>query len=258
MAQAAQAYNVGAMTRRILAWYDRADDAQRTEGTTWYGDARTFCAQLAAQSPYTFEQVAHVVAALSPQVKWGPNMAATIAAVDAHRTAPDTLAAGELDGYVGYRANVVKAGRILDGDLSALRGPKVEAFAAAIMGDLSHVVVDVWATRAARGQRDNDARAYADDEMPGAREHRAIAEAYRRAAKLRGVEPAVMQAVAWVTVRSSEAWQRPQAMTDAQARRRWQRQARARAALGLAMPYTWQPGMAKRKRSILQATLATA
>lgn len=252
MAQAR--HNVGAMTRRILKAYDSASAAHKADGTAWYGAARTFCADLAASTPYTFAQVAHVVAALSPQCSWQHNCRATLAAVALHLADPDTLRAGQLAGYPGYSVNVRKAAAILDGDLSALRGPKVEAFAAAIMGDLSHVVVDVWATRAARSLQANTARAYADDELPGAPERRAIAEAYRRAAGHRGIAPAEMQAVVWVATRESAAWARPQQMTDSYARRFWQRQARARRALGLAvLPYNWNGHSARKLAAIAAA-----
>jgi uracil-DNA glycosylase len=137
---------------------------------------------------------------------------------------------------------VAKAFRILSGDLSALKGPKVEAFAAAIRGDLSHVVIDAWAARAARSNAENVAKLFRSDEMPGTRERRAMAEGYRRAAVARGIEPAAMQAAVWVAIRESGVHAKPP--KDERGAARWYgRQNRARVAQGLAIitgDYAWQ------------------
>jgi len=223
-------HNIGAMTRRILAWHDRATLEQIEDGTTWYCSARYFAGELAERTPYTLEQVAGVIAVLSPQVNWGQNQKATIAAVEQHLRGET---GDELVGYPGYKANVRKAWRVLDGDVGAVAGPKVTAFFAAIVGDLSHVVVDVWATRVARAERDNLARVFRDDEMPSVTERRAMTEAYKRAAALRGVSPAEMQAITWVTCRASGKWAKPQTQSTEVTRRFYRRQIRARLALGL-------------------------
>ena len=98
-------------------------------------------------------------------------------------------------GLPGYPANHLKAWRILEGDLEALRGPKVIPFYRNIIGDPDNVTVDVWACRA-----------YDGTDVPGSlRKHRAIADAYRRAAKRAGVCPRDFQAVIWTVVR--ESWQ---------------------------------------------------
>jgi hypothetical protein len=166
-------------------------------------------------------------------------MIGTLKAIDAHASDRTGLIAGILDGYAGYSENVRKACRILDGDVSALKGPKVTAFANAILGDMSSVTVDVWATRAARSNLDNLLHLYTDREVPGARERRAIAAAYENAAAARGVEPAAMQAAVWVQVRESDRFVRPQLMSAAERLAFWKKQARARAASGLGVPYDW-------------------
>lgn len=235
--------DMAAMTRRILAWHDRASDAQREAGATWYDDARRFAGQLAASSGYSIEQVAGTVAVLSPQATWTSNMQAAIDAVALHAAGdrPDVL-----PGYSGYRANVAKAWQVLDGDMSAVRGPKVSAFHAAIVGDLSHVTVDVWAIRAARSKDRNLALAWLDVEQDGTVEKRAIGEAYRRAAALRGITPSVMQAIVWVTVRESAEWAKPR--TDADRARFYRRQARARVAQGMPAMHSYWGDTAKRER----------
>lgn len=233
---------IASMTRRLIAWHDRATDSQVREGIEWYAGARRFAHDLASHFPYTVEQVARVIAALSPQCVWEENMRAASVACSAHARGED---AG-IPAYTGYRANVAKAWRVLDGDLDALRGPKVTAFAAAIVGDESHVTVDVWATRAARDRRRALAFHAWDDEMPGEVEHRAIAEAYRRAACKRGVTPSAMQAIVWVAIRTSGAFPRVQEMTDIARRRYYRRQVRAREAIGLQATPTYTRVASKR------------
>jgi hypothetical protein len=240
------------MTRRILAWHDTATREQAQEGRDWYLKARELAGELALGYGYSGEQVAGCIAVLSPQVSWEKNVEAARAAVKLHAAGyrPETI-----PGYAGYRANVAKAWRALDGDMSAVKGPKVEAFAAAILADLSHVVVDVWAIRAARAPRRALALAWLDVEQDGVREKRAIAEAYRRAAVKRGIEPAEMQAIVWVAVRESEEWRRPRG--ERERARFYQKQARARIALGMpAMHAYW--GNARKRRSYASAIGAGA
>lgn len=220
-------YHVPSMTRRVLRWYDRATDAQIEFGKTWYLDARDFSASL-VQDRYTVEQIAGVVAALSPQCTWEANQTAAVRVVEAHAAGLDTI-----QGYPGYRANLAKAFRILDGDLEALRGPKVTNFRDAILGDLSTAVIDVWATRTARDKVTNLAYAFRDDETPGRVEMRAMQEAYRRAALRAGLAPGELQAACWLAVKESGDWVRPQHMTGNGARRFYRRHIAARRKLGL-------------------------
>lgn len=232
---------MAAMTRRILAWHDRATDAQREAGATWYDDARRFAGQLAQGSGYSVEQVAGAIAVLSPQCNWDMNMRAARDAVALHAAGqrPDRL-----PDYAGYPLNVAKCWRVLDGDMSAVRGPKVTAFHAAIVGDLTHVTVDAWAIRAARSRQRALALAYLDTEQDGKRELRAIGEAYRRAAALRGIAPSVMQAIVWIAVRESEEWRKPTG--EAERARFYRRQVRARVAEGLPPMHTYWGDTRKR------------
>lgn len=227
------------ITRRILARYEQADAAQLRAGHEWYEKANDLAHRLSDLGSITLAQSAAIIAALSPQVSWDKNIEAATRVVALH--AADAFD-GTLERYPGYGENVRKCARILAGDIEALRGPKVTAFYHAILGDLSHVVVDVWATRAARSTQANLAHAYLDDELPGARERRDIDAAYRSAARLRDIKPAVMQAIVWTVTRESGEWVRPQTMPHAQRRRFYARQAAARARIGKGMPYDWNGG----------------
>lgn len=242
---------IGPYTRRILRWYDRATPEQAAEGLAWYGEARVFASDLARAFGHSVEQVAALVAVLSPQCTWDQNMRAAENACAQHRAGRT-----DLPGYTGYSANVVKAFRVLAGDLDALKGPKVEAFAAAIRGDLSHVVIDAWAARAARSSAENLAKLFRSDEMPGTRERRAMAEGYRRAAAARGIEPAAMQAAVWVAIRESNVHAKPP--KEERAATRWyDRQNRARTAQGLTIitgDYAYQNAPRAQRAALKAAT----
>lgn len=223
-------YSVGAMANRIGRWLDRATPEQVESGKAWYCTARTFASELAETSPYTLEQVAGVIAVLSPQCNWEQNKigAWKVVALHENGSSPDLL----LD-YTGYRANILKAWRVLDGDDTAVRGPKVTAFRDAILGDLSTPVIDVWASRTARSKERNLAFAFRDDESPGRVEMRAMQEAYRRAAAARGLAPGEAQAIAWQSIRESGEWVRPQHMPGNTAKGFYRRHIAARKRLGL-------------------------
>ena len=190
----------GWMTRRIMRWYDQATPEEIEEGISWYAMARREAIVIAARYGITYEQAAAVIAVLSPNVKWENNVQS------AHRACEWYARFGALariPGYCGYGANVVKADRVLSGDIDAVSGPKVVAFFNAIMGDMSTVVVDIWAARAARSKDRLKATMYTGSgEMPGAIERRAMQKAYKNAAAKINVEPAHMQAIVWVVIRN--------------------------------------------------------
>lgn len=176
------------VAKRLGRLYAQTTPSERAAGVAWYWRATDTMDALAAEFGHTRETVAAVCAILSPQCPWGRNVAGTRLVLDAHARGGDWT---ECKSATVYGANVRKAFRYLDGDASALRGPKVEAFAANLRGDLDYVTVDVWATRAAV-RRD----------LPG-RDRAAIVKGYRLAAKRANVSPAEFQAIVWVRVRGS-------------------------------------------------------
>lgn len=222
--------NSGPYTKRILKYYRQATDAQRQEGLAWYCKARDLATGLATAYGFTVEQTAGVIAVLSPQTTWEANVEAAQVAC---RIFTETGALDHLPKYPGYPANVAKADRILRGIPGQVSGPKVSAFYAAILGDLSHVVLDIWATRAARSKADNMAKVFRQDEMPGVRERRTIDKAYRNAAASVGVEPAELQAIVWTVLRDSGEWVSPSRMDVQTARAFYRKQIRERLARNL-------------------------
>jgi hypothetical protein len=119
----------------IVDQWNAASAADLATGLDWYERARTFARSLGLAD----ETGAGVVAALSPMNGWSANM--TLA-----RGLTERYLAGEAmptSGF-GLRGNVLKAWRILDGQdpLDVLRGQKVTAFYANIMGDPNAVTVE--------------------------------------------------------------------------------------------------------------------
>jgi S-adenosylmethionine:diacylglycerol 3-amino-3-carboxypropyl transferase len=76
----------------------------------------------------------------------------------------------------------------------SLNGPKTVAFWRNITGDLDAVTVDVWAARAATGDRSRD--------RVTAKQYQTIAAAYRAAADIVGANPRDVQAAVWVHTRN--------------------------------------------------------
>lgn len=179
-----------AMRRRILAAYDAAPETARRDGEAWYATARMTARAIADAHGHLSERhVAGIVAALSPRVGWSSNVAG------AYRMAEAAARAWPEPVVAGTRSNRRKAWRIADGadPEDVLGGPKVCAFFANIIGDDEAVTVDVWAARVAEGVWRSDA--------PSGLRYACIAEAYRDAARARGITPREMQATVWCAVR---------------------------------------------------------
>lgn len=177
-----------AMVRRIVAVWRGATAADLAAGLDWYAEAHATAAALAAGTgTVTTAEAAGVIAALSPRAQWRVNVAWATRMVNAYATGGDMPA-------VSTTNNRATAWAILAGTLDGPRGIKTAAFMRAIMGDVSAVVVDVWAARAA-GIGHNF----------GPAEYRRIAAAYTEAADRLGVAPRDLQAAVWVAVRGGAA-----------------------------------------------------
>ena len=188
--------------RAVLAVWDGADAATRGYGAEWYGNAHATAAELAARYGFTVAQAAGVIAALSPRVKWAPNVAAAEVVLSWAEDARDGRPVADVESLARecggpFRANVRKATHVvaLDDPLDGLNGPKERAFYRNIMGDTDGVTVDVWATRAATYGKQNAPKGKAD--------YANIAQGYRRAARAAGTTPRDLQAAVWAAYRGS-------------------------------------------------------
>ena len=131
---------------RLVRMHDRCTDSEIDAGVAWYHRAKDVVEGLAKDYGLSTANVAAVIAALSPNVRWSTN-------VNAARTILDAWYNGDDEPPVpGYPANRTKAWKILQtGNTDHLSGPKVEAFAANLRGDLQYVTIDMWAMRAIGG-----------------------------------------------------------------------------------------------------------
>ena len=174
------------MRRSLRKWYCRATPDQRSRGITWYRDLRAW---LCEQGPLTVS--AYVFAALSPRIDLDQNKRGCEIMMQAARKGEDQPMCA------GTSINRSKAWAIAStGDLSALRGPKVTAFADNLANpDSEQLTVDVWAMRAYYGDRD------AQPSTPTPKQYDAIKQSYIDGAEQVGLHPYEFQAVVWNAIR---------------------------------------------------------
>jgi len=180
-----------AWQRRIRRAYESATIAERAAGLEWYATANAAADDIANAYGIDRRAAAGIIAALSPRMQWAANLRA------AHAVAAAAHSGAAHPPRVGMTGNTDKAWRIANGadPVDVLRGPKVTAFFANIVGDLRSVTVDVWAARAAYGRDDAP--------VPAGRRYARLADAYRRTADRLGVPPRDLQAAVWVHVRGA-------------------------------------------------------
>lgn len=181
---------------RILATFDRATASDIEAGATWYGaDATAVVAAVSEAGCLSAECAAVVIAHLSPRTSWARNVAGAMAAAEGYQ------GHGVMSGNYG-RAYAAIASYRRGGNPLATFGPnahKTHAFARNLLGDRTAVTVDVWALRVALGP-DAD-----ESVLKRAGVYAAVSEAYRVAARARGVDPTTMQATTWVVARNGRA-----------------------------------------------------
>lgn len=175
------------ITRRILAVYDRATDADKTAGADWYPYARGIATALGTAGGRDAAAAAAVIAHLSPRTPWARNVAG----------AAELMIHGRRMAGI-MRDNYARASAAWDHPepLDTLKGPKVRPFARNLLGDLDAVTLDIWAARVA---------GVTETQLARVGMHEALAAAYTRAARRRGVTPAVMQATTWIVARNGRA-----------------------------------------------------
>lgn len=190
-----EAARVAHWTRTILRHHADATPADLAAGVAWYDRARA--AALAMSTDATAHRAAGVIAALSPRCQWSTNVAwaaSVLTAADSGADVPN----------VHTTAMRGVAWRIANGEdpASALKGPKISAFYANIMGDHDRVTVDVWAQRAC-GKSAVRLDAKGKERAPDGRHYKLVELAYQRAAAAVGLSPRDMQAAVWVHVRGA-------------------------------------------------------
>lgn len=177
--------------RRI---FNDATEDDLEAGIGWYATAHSLAQDIAYRCDMTVDQVAGVIAALSPQNRWPSNLIDAAAYCEAANTGNPKPSART------FLLNQERAWVIANGTADwreVLKGPKVRAFAANISGNLEPVTVDLWATRAATG----DPKA---GSPKNEKQRQAIQSAYAVLADETGLLPAQFQAVIWCVIRGKE------------------------------------------------------
>ena len=174
--------------QNIVNCYESATDAQQMAGENWYFAALALAEELADRHDLPVKNVAYAIAALSPVTDWITNQ---IAASEVCATGFTRFQSG---------ANIDKANRCLAGELSALRGPKVERFALAIIDPLGNTTacIDRHAFSIWMGTKQTDIQQKVL-QRKGAYE--LVADAYAEASRILDVPVHIVQATTWVVWR---------------------------------------------------------
>lgn len=165
----------------FLPHWHAASEETVTDGLDWYPRAEVIVrrwSRIYNRHPHI---VAGIIAVLSQRQRWQFNL------LQAERC---------LQGFTpkGLKLAVIKALRLYDHDLerlSVIKGPKVEAFHKAILGNMDSVVLDSHMIRAA----------YPDKRSLSVKQYEALADVLREEAASVGVPPAHFQAVVWCQIR---------------------------------------------------------
>lgn len=167
----------------------QADPDDVRFGRSWYKNTNLQVHKLANETGYTPEQVAGVIAVLSPMVEWTLNLRSAVRFLKSN---------GKAKGIPGFASNRRKAREVLRGNLDAVRGPKVRAFYETMLNpDHEFPVIDTQMIAAFY-----ESVAYRDDlKVVSQSEKRKapIYEAVRTLASERGWTIAETQAVLWTT-----------------------------------------------------------
>lgn len=183
------------MALNILDVFSGIDMADASASVEWYAEARALAESLAAETGYSVDQCAGVIAATSPMMSWEKNQ----------ELAARVLRAGGLtSGYLG--AGLRKCDAILAGAdiLATLSGLKIQNFYLSIRSaGAEGICIDRHAIDIALATRHSDA------ERPSLtpKQYATFAGAYAAAAESLQAEglpisPAELQAITWVAWRA--------------------------------------------------------
>lgn len=186
------------ISERLAGAYRNAPDDIREKGAGWYtGKGAALAREVAAECGIPFETAAAIIAVCSTRTRWASQVQHTVDMVRHFQSGGDPRTAPPASLFVANRA---RAAEILAGaDPAELLGPKTGPFFRNICGDWTVVTIDVWAVRAALGDK-NMSEEEVDRWTKGRR--RAIIEAsYHLAAEKCGTDAASIQAITWVIIR---------------------------------------------------------
>lgn len=168
----------------IITAYRNTTDAQRAKGKQWYPVAHDLAEMISGGD---VREGAGVIAALSANKSWSENV----------KIATRALGSGKATGHV--KDAILKATRIMNGadpvDVLPMSS-KTGNFYRCILDptDPEPVCVDRHAHDVAVGK----AYGSAERGLSSKKRYEALADAYRRAAKVLGMVPSELQAIVWV------------------------------------------------------------
>jgi hypothetical protein len=168
----------------LTALYRDCEPHHIDTGRKWYPEALQICTDMATHFGREVKGVVYALAALSPNCQWESNVKLCRSLAASRRYSnPGT-----------FHKFAIRAWDCLRGAYEQLSGPKVTAFALAILGDCDAVVIDRWMFRACGHHR----------ESCSPRQYEAMAQAVRRAARTCGETPRDFQAIIWIILRQGE------------------------------------------------------
>lgn len=171
--------------QKLLALYDQASPAIRRRGRTWYPETQRRLRVIAERADSSPAHATAVFAIVSPAVQLATALDWTEEILRGERMG------GRYPNMQGPRIMAALATRY---PVTAITGPKVNAFYRAIMGDTSALVIDRWAAYAAGHDRGRD--------IPRA-VRRELEAAYRAAAAAVGETVRAFQAIVWIVARET-------------------------------------------------------
>jgi hypothetical protein len=182
---------------RINGFLRRATDAERYDGIRWYPTAHAIAEGFSHEAfagPHAVRQVAGVIAAISPGLKWERNLICARALILWHRDGRPKAQEPVVETYA--YANVRKALAILDGEApeQVLTGPKVRAFFHAILGENRGAVLDGHIANALRGEE----LALRETKSLTLLERTAWRQALQSVACATGLDVHAVQAIVWL------------------------------------------------------------
>lgn len=184
--------------QNLLDTFSRATSKEVRDGIDWYPKARRLAKDCAEKTGLDWQVCAAIIAVMSPQNSWyGPNGQEynTLPLIRWFQAGNDWRGAPGL----GIGANKEKARQmVLTNSPSGLKGPKVEAFYAAICGEQA-TTLDVWAIRVAFNLPLLSENIWEVAKVEGSPKVRAVLKAaYIAAADTVGLREEEFQAVVWI------------------------------------------------------------
>ena len=192
-------------TRNIEAVLSRATPEDRAEGLDWYWRARDEAAQMAAHYGVQLRLACHIIAVLSPGVRWETNLDAAAQVLNRETKIKGVYKANAKKAIEIWNTYADECDAMPDKNApvphprcySILSGPKVTAFAETMFnpsGADVAVVLDAHAISIALGKR------YTVKSVPELRkaEREILDKAYRKVAERHGIKAHQVQAITWV------------------------------------------------------------